>query len=453
MKYRLKITPIDKWVINPVNRFIGKSTTGGIVLFLAAVVALILANSPWKEAYHHFWEHKFSIGFDGKYLLDQDLHHWINDGLMAVFFFVVGLELKREIIGGELSNPKKAFLPVAAGFGGMIFPALIYLLFNSSGEAQSGWGIPMATDIAFALGVLFLLGDKVPTSLKLFLTVLAIADDIGAVLVIAFFYTSDISFTSLIIGTAFLLLLIISNLVGVRNTIYYGILGIGGLWMAFLLSGVHATIAGVLAAFTIPANVKIDEIGFSEKMKMYLEKFKKADPNGVPTVTPEQLHILEDMRTLSKQAMTPLQRLEHGLHPIVTFIIMPIFALANAGVTLSSETATTTSSYVAIGVIFGLLIGKFIGIVGVTSLLLKLKVASLPEGMNYKHLIGVGLLASIGFTMSLFVANLAFDNNELIQQAKIGILIASLTGGTIGFLFLYYNKPKATIIIKESDIH
>jgi NhaA family Na+:H+ antiporter len=335
----------------------------------------------------------------------------------------------------------------------MIFPALIYLLFNSTGEAQNGWGIPMATDIAFALGVLFLLGDKVPTSLKLFLTVLAIADDLGAVLVIAFFYTSDISFTSLIIGTAFLLLLIISNLVGVRNSIYYGILGIGGLWMAFLLSGVHATIAGVLAAFTIPANVKIDEIGFSEKMKMYLEKFKKADPNGVPTVTPDQLHILEDMRTLSKQAMTPLQRLEHGLHPVVTFIIMPIFALANAGVTLSTETATTTSSYVAIGVIFGLLIGKFIGIVGVTSLFLKLKLASLPEGMNFKHLIGVGLLASIGFTMSLFVSNLAFDNKELIQQAKIGILIASLIGGTIGFIFLYYTKPKATIIIKESDIH
>lgn len=453
MKYRIKITPIDKWVINPVNRFIGKSTTGGIVLFIAAVVALILANSPWKEAYHHFWEHKFSLGIDNKYILDQNLHHWINDGLMAVFFFVVGLELKREIIGGELSNPKKAFLPVAAGIGGMIFPALIYLLFNSSGEAQNGWGIPMATDIAFALGVLFLLGDRVPASLKLFLTVLAIADDIGAVLVIAFFYTSDISFTSLIVGSAFLLLLIISNLVGVRSTIYYGILGIGGLWMAFLLSGVHATIAGVLAAFTIPANVKIDEIGFSEKMKMYLEKFKRADPNGVPTVTPEQLHILEDMRTLSKQAMTPLQRLEHGLHPIVTFIIMPIFALANAGVTLSSESATTTTSYVAIGVIFGLLIGKFIGIVGVTGLMLKFELAALPEGMNFKHLIGVGLLASIGFTMSLFVANLAFDNNELIQQAKIGILIASLTGGIIGYFYLYFNKPKETIVLRESDIH
>lgn len=453
MKYKIKITPIDKWVIDPVNRFIGKSTTGGIVLFLSAVVALILANSPWKDAYHHIWEHKISFGLDNNFMLDKTLHHWINDGLMAVFFFVVGLELKREIIGGELSNPKKAILPIVAGFGGMIFPAIIYLWFNPSGEAHSGWGIPMATDIAFALGVLFLLGKRVPTSLKVFLTVLAIADDLGAVLVIAFFYTSDISFTSLIVGTLFLLLLIVSNLLGVRNSFYYGILGIGGVWMAFLLSGVHATIAGVLIAFTIPANVKIDEIGFIEKMKDYLHKFKQADPNGVPTVTPEQLHILEDMRTLSKQAMTPLQRLEHGMHPFVTFVVMPIFALANAGVTISSDSTSSGTSSVALGVIFGLLIGKFIGIVGTTSLFIKLKLANLPLGMTYKHLIGVGLLASIGFTMSLFIANLAFKNQILIQQAKMGILFASLLGGTLGFLFLYFSTKKSDITITEADTH
>lgn len=439
MKYRLKITPVDKWVIHPVNRFINKSTTGGIVLFISAIIALILANSPLQYAYHHFWEYQIKIGFD-KYVLDKSLHHWINDGLMAIFFFVVGLELKREIIGGELSNPRNALLPIAAGLGGMIFPALLYLIFNSSGEAQAGWGIPMATDIAFALGVLFLLGDKVPTSLKLFLTALAIADDIGAVLVIAFFYTSDISYVSLMAGSIFLLILILSNILGVRNTIYYSILGIGGLWVAFLLSGVHATIAGVLAAFTIPANVKIDEIGFTKKMTIYLEKFKDADPNDAPTVTAKQLHLLEDMRTLSKLAMTPLQRLEHSLHPFVTFIVMPIFALANAGVTLTSDSASTSTSFVIIGIVVGLLVGKFIGIVGVSGLLIKLKIADLPNGMNFKHLIGAGFLASIGFTMSLFVANLAFKNNELIQQAKIGILIASLIGGIIGFIFLYLNK-------------
>lgn len=452
MKYKIKITPIDKWVIDPVNRFIGKSTTGGIVLFLSAVVALILANSPWKDAYHHLWEHKISFGIDNNFMLDKTLHHWINDGLMAVFFFVIGLELKREIIGGELSNVKKAILPIVAGFGGMIFPAIIYLLFNPSGEAHNGWGIPMATDIAFALGVLFLLGKRVPSSLKIFLTVLAIADDLGAVLVIAFFYTSDISFTSLIVGSVFLLLLILSNLLGVRNTFYYGILGVGGVWMAFLLSGVHATIAGVLAAFTIPANVKVDEFVFIEKMKNYLHKFKNADPNDVPTVTPEQLHILEDMRTLSKQAMTPLQRLEHGMHPFVTFIVMPIFALANAGVTITSDSTSSGMSYVAVGVMFGLLLGKFIGIVGTTSLFIRLKLANLPIGMTFKHLIGVGLLASIGFTMSLFIANLAFTSPELIQQAKIGILIASLIGGTVGFLFLYFTNNKSTINITETDI-
>lgn len=439
MKYSLKITPIDKWVIYPVNRFINKSTTGGIVLFISAVIALILANSPWQEAYHDLWEYKIKFGIDG-YVLDKSLHHWINDGLMAIFFFVVGLELKREIIGGELSSPRNALLPVVAGLGGMVFPALFYLIFNSTGEAQNGWGIPMATDIAFALGVLFLLGNKVPTSLKVFLTALAIADDIGAVLVIAFFYTSDISFNSLLFGSVIMVVLIVSNLVGIRNTIYYGILGIGGLWMAFLLSGVHSTIAGVLAAFTIPANVKIDEFDFSEKMNKYLEKFKDADPNNVPTVTPKQLHILEDMRTLSKLAMTPLQRLEHAMHPFVTFVVMPIFALANAGVSLSSDSVNSSTNYVAIGVVVGLMVGKFIGIVGVSSLLVKLKIAKLPEGMNFKHLIGVGFLASIGFTMSLFVANLAFTNTELIQQAKIGILIASLVGGLLGFLFLYYNN-------------
>ena len=451
MKYKIKITPIDKWVIDPVNRFIGKSTTGGIVLFLSAVVALILANSPWKDAYHNIWEHKISFGIDSKFLLDKTLHHWINDGLMAVFFFVVGLELKREIIGGELSNPKKAILPIVAGFGGMFFPAIIYLLFNPTGEAHSGWGIPMATDIAFALGVMFLLGKRVPTSLKVFLTVLAIADDLGAVLVIAFFYTSNISFTSLIVGSGFILVLVVSNLLGVRNTFYYGILGVAGVWLAFLMSGVHATIAGVLAAFTIPANVKIDEIGFAAKMKDYLNKFRNADPNGVPTVTPEQLHILEDMRTISKQAMTPLQRLEHGMHPFVTFVVMPIFALANAGVTITSDSTSSGTSFVALGVIFGLLLGKFIGIVGVSTILIKLKIAPLPMGMTIKHLVGVGFLASIGFTMSLFIANLAFKNQELIQQAKMGILIASLIGGVSGFLFLYFSDKQPEVKFTEVD--
>ncbi|MCW8939550.1 MAG: Na+/H+ antiporter NhaA, partial [Flavobacteriales bacterium] len=247
----MKVTPVDKWIIDPIQRFINNSTTSGIVLFSSAFLAIILSNSPWSHEFHAFWELEFSISFDGHYIT-KNLHHWINDGLMAVFFFVVGLELKREIVAGELKDPKNAILPITAAIGGMILPAVVYLLFNQSGPTTDGWGIPMATDIAFALGVLYLLGNKVPLSLKIFLTALAIVDDIGAVLVIAFFYTSNIDFISLATGGVFMLILIASNLIGIRNTIYYAIIGIGGLWLAFLMSGVHATIAAVMAAMTIP---------------------------------------------------------------------------------------------------------------------------------------------------------------------------------------------------------
>ena len=436
MKEQIKTSPVEKWITNPVNNFISKSTTGGIVLFASTMLAILIANSPWSAAYHHFWEHKIGFLFDSKPYLSNSLHEWINDGLMAIFFFVVGLELKREIIGGELSSIKKAVLPIFGAFGGMIFPALIYILFNNSGEANAGWGIPMATDIGFALGVLFLLGSKIPTSLKVFLTALAIADDLGAVLVIAFFYTSDISIFNLVIGLTFLLFLFIANKIGVRSTTFYGIIGVGGVWLFFLMSGVHATIAAVLLAFTIPANAKVNEFLFVNKMKLFLERFKQAIPNQNRTLTSEQQEILEEIREKTKQTMTPLQRLEHRLHPIVTFIILPIFAFANAGVTFSNDFINQATSPVALGIIFGLIFGKFIGIVGVSTFLMKLKLADLPSGMTYQHLIGVALLASIGFTMSLFVTSLAFKNEIFILEAKIGIFIASFIGGIVGFLIL-----------------
>lgn len=430
----------ERLFINPINRFISKSTTGGIVLFLSAVVALFLANSPWQHEYHQFWETEIGLEVDGLFSFKKSLHHWINDGLMAIFFFVVGLELKREIIGGELSNIKKATLPIVAALGGMIIPAVVYLALNPSGVAHNGWGIPMATDIAFALGILFLLGDRVPTNLKIFLTALAIADDLGAVLVIAIFYTSDISLTSLIIGLIFLAILMLANRIGIRNTLFYGILGIGGLWVAFLLSGVHATIAGVLAAFTIPANVRINEKPFLRKLRNLANKFEKADPNDVPTLTPDQLHILEDIRILSKRAMTPLQRLEHAMHPFVTFIVMPIFALSNAGVTITTDIGETLATPIAMGVFLGLLLGKFLGIFSFSWLMVRLKLADLPEGMSYRHLAGLAILAGIGFTMSLFIANLAFPSKEMIYEAKIGILFASVIAGIIGFSLLYRKK-------------
>lgn len=433
--------PIDKWIIEPFQNFINKTTTSGIVLFSSALVALILANSPFSKEYLHFWETNFSIGF-GEYILTKSLHHWINDGLMAVFFFVVGLELKREIVGGELSQPKNAILPIVAALGGMIFPALIYFMFNSSGEASNGWGIPMATDIAFALGVLYLLGDKVPLPAKIFLTVLAIADDIGAVLVIAFFYTSTIDFNSLLVGAICMSILIFGNIIGVRNTLFYGIIGICGLWLAFLMSGIHATIAAVLAAFTIPVNPKITEKQFLTKLDSLYNLFKKAEPNDNPTVTSEQLHILEEIRGYSKKALTPLQRLEHRMHPLVAFIIMPIFALCNAGVEINSSIFDNGMSRVTLGIIFGLIFGKLIGIIGCTWLFTKLKWASLPDGLNFKHIIGVGFLASIGFTMSLFITELAFTDVQLITEAKFGVLIASFFASIVGFMVMKMASKK-----------
>lgn len=436
MNDQIKTTPAEKWIINPVNNFISKSTTGGIVLFVSAIIAIILANSSLSDWYHHIWEHKIGLTFDGETYLNYSIHHWVNDGLMAIFFFVVGLELKREIIGGELSNPKNALLPIVAAVGGMVFPALIYGIFNSGTESAHGWGIPMATDIAFALGVLYLLGDKIPTSLKVFLTALAIVDDLGAVLVIAFFYTAEINFPMLFTGIGFVAFLFLSKAFGIRNTLFYAIVGIFGVWLPFLLSGVHATIAAVLVAFTIPADSKVDEILFVDKIKKYLNKFKEADVNNAPTLTDEQLHVLEHIRVTTKDAMTPLQRLEHRMHALVSFIIMPIFALANAGVTFSNDILAETTSNVTLGVVFGLVAGKVIGVFGVSWFMVKAKWANLPLGLNNMHLFGVGFLASIGFTMSLFVTNLAFHNPEFELQAKLAIFMASTIGGLIGFFIL-----------------
>jgi len=449
MEKGIKFTPADKYIINPVNSFISKSTTGGIVLFISAVVAIILANSSLGEWYHHIWEHKIGLNFDGVTYLNYSIHHWVNDGLMAIFFFVVGLELKRELIGGELSSPKKAMLPIIAAIGGMIVPAIIYTIFNFGTDADHGWGIPMATDIAFALGVLYLLGDRIPNSLKVFLTALAIVDDLGAVLVIAIFYTAEINFTMLFTGLSFVAFLLASKAFGIRNTFYFAIIGIFGVWLPFLLSGVHATIAAVLVAFTIPADSRVSENAFIEKISLFLKQFKFADQNEkAPTLTTEQLHVLNDMSKVTKDAMTPLQRLEHNMHPLVSFFIMPVFALANAGVTFSNDILAEATSTVTLGVALGLIIGKVIGVFGISMAVIKLKIANMPSGLNTKHLFGVGFLAAIGFTMSLFVTNLAFIgpdpalNAEHQLQAKLGIFMASLIAGIIGFLILKANSKK-----------
>lgn len=426
---------VDRLIIDPTSRFINNSSASGIVLFSSAFIAIIIANSPWADAYHAIWKYQFSIGFD-QFLISKDLHHWINDGLMAVFFFVIGLELKREIIGGELSNLKSAILPIGAAVGGMVFPALIYVVFNRQGAGADGWGIPMATDIAFSLGVLYLLGDRVPLSLKIFLTALAIADDLGAVLVIAFFYSSDINFVSLATGAIFLAVLWVANRIGVRNTVFYALVGIGGLWLAFLMSGVHATIAAVLAAFVIPAKAKVKESHFAGHMEYLVGKFKDADPNMVRTITKEQLNVLQEIRSYTKMAITPLQRLEDNMHPLVAFVIMPIFAFSNAGVTLSEDFLSQLVSPVALGIMFGLLLGKVIGIVGISNLIIRFSSVQLPKGMNQFHLWGVGFLAAIGFTMSLFIASLAFKQEHLLQESKLGILSASFIASALGYFLI-----------------
>lgn len=437
--HNIKKSPIER-ISRPIQSFIAQEKSGGIVLGISVVLALVLANSAWADSYHHFLENSFGFQWNGKSYFNFSLHHWINDGLMAIFFFVVGLELKREIVGGELANPRKAMLPIAAALGGMAVPAAIYLLFNPSGDTHSGWGIPMATDIAFALGVLYLLGDRIPLSLKVFLTALAIVDDLGAVLVIAFFYTSNISALHLLIGGVILLFMYIGNRMGIRSILFYAVLGIGGVWTTFLLSGVHATIAAVLVAFTIPADVKIDEKSFIEKIQRYLDRFRNLDPTeNTPTLTNEQLHVLEHMNGATIAATPPLQRLEHAMHPMVSFLIIPIFALANAGVSLAIDLDGLFSSNVAIGIAMGLLLGKVIGVVGFTLLFIKLGVAPFPQGMNLRNLIGLGMLAAIGFTMSLFITSLAFVHQEYVTQAKIGIFAASLMGGIAGYAIL--KKP------------
>jgi NhaA family Na+:H+ antiporter len=427
--------PLEQLLIKPLKRFMNNSALSGIILFSSAGLALILSNSPFYDAFHNLWENEFSIGING-FKLEKSLHHWINDGLMAIFFFVVGLELKREIIAGELKNPKNAILPLVAAIGGMVFPALIYFFFNPAGENFKGWGIPMATDIAFALGVLYLLGDRVPVSLKVFLTALAIADDLGAVLVIAIFYTSDINLASLFTGGIFLLVLVISNLLGVRNTVWYAIIGIGGLWTAFLMSGVHATVAAVLAAFTIPASAKVSKKTYQKEVYDLITRLEETASKDGPTVSDEQLHILEQVRTLSSKALPPLQRLEHRMHPIVAFFVMPIFALSNAGIHVTPELFGEVFKPVTLGIFFGLLLGKFTGVVGVVYVMVKLKLAQLPADLNKQFMVGAGLLAAVGFTMSLFISGLAFENPELLLQSKLGILMASLTASISGFLVI-----------------
>ena len=428
---------LNQYLMLPIKLFMGREKSGGIVLLFSVALAMVLANTNLSTSYFHFFEQEVGFIINGEPYLNYSLHHWINDGLMAMFFFVVGLELKREFIGGELADIRNTILPIGAAIGGMIVPALIFLSLNIGTPQTMGWGIPMATDIAFALGVVYLLGDKVPVSAKVFLTTLAIVDDLGAVLVIAFFYTSELSIASLLFGLGFLAVMFIGNRLGIKSLFFYAALGIGGVWVTFLLSGIHATIAAVLAAFMIPADAKINESVYLKRMKKLTRRFEHEEANEVRTLEEGQVDVLTHIQHDTEIAIPLLQQLEHKMSPIVTFLIMPIFAIANAGISFTDLSLSDIfSTHVAVGVTLGLLLGKPIGIIAATFLMVKMRWATLPSAITRRTLLGLGMLASIGFTMSMFISTLAFTDELLMTQAKLGIFLASILGGIGGYVLL-----------------
>jgi NhaA family Na+:H+ antiporter len=432
----LRPRPIDR-LLEPVQEFARVEAAGGILLLACTVVALIWANSSWAQSYHDLWHIPIALGI-GSFRISESLAHWVNDGLMAVFFFVVGLEIKRELLAGELASLRQAAIPIAAAIGGMVVPALLYVGANlfGGGEGMKGWAIPAATDIAFALGVMALLGKRVPLSLKVFLTAVAIVDDIGAVLIIALFYTGDVSWVALGVAAGILVLLIAANLMHVRSPVVYGILGFG-LWAAFHESGVHATIAGVLLAFTIPSRFRIRGAEFIAFGRRMLDEFEQRGGNEDDIMSnPDRQARVLAMEIACEHVQTPLQRLEHKLHPLVSFFIMPVFALANAGVPLGEGIGVALRSPVSWGIVLGLVVGKQVGVFACTWIAVRSGLGRLPAQTNWRQIHAAGCLAGIGFTMSLFIASLGFGEGALLEEAKIGILGASLISGILGLILL-----------------
>jgi len=425
-------------ISTPFENFLHAQTTTGLVLMFMTIVALILANSPLNEIYSHFFHTKIDFNM-GEWKLSHSIHHWINDGLMAIFFFMVGLEIKREILVGELSNIKVAILPILSAIGGMILPALIYLSINYGDDGAVGWGIPMATDIAFAISALVLLGNRVSPALVTFLVALAIVDDLGAVLVIAIFYTEQIHMLALSLAGVSFLVMIAFNRFGIHAILPYFIVGLI-MWFFMLESGIHATIAGVIAAMTIPSRPKLTPNNFTYHAKNLLDEYDNYPSATDHTMHENQKAILLNIKDTIDSVGSPSARLEHDLHLPVALIVIPLFALANAGISIDfSSIGETIITPVSIGIIAGLILGKIIGIAGVAYLAIKLKIAKLPDGSSMNQVFGVAALGGIGFTMSIFVADLAFIGNEtLIFQAKIGILTASLFAGLFGFIWLRY---------------
>lgn len=435
-------------VATPLEHFIHAQTTTGLVLMFMTILALILANTPLTEAYVHFFHTDINIQI-GSWGISKSIHHWINDGLMTLFFFVVGLEIKREILVGELSNIKVAILPILSAIGGMIFPAIIYLTINSGTAGENGWGIPMATDIAFAISALVILGKRVSVSLVTFLIALAIVDDLGAVIVIAIFYTEQINIIALSLAFGCFFILVVFNRFGIQVVTPYLIMGIL-MWVFMLESGVHATIAGVIAAMAVPSKPKFTPVDFTHHTKNLLDEYDNYPVATDHTMHERQKAILQNVKDKIDAVSSLSARLERGLHLPVSLIVIPLFALANAGISIDIKSFTgELFNPVSLGIICGLVFGKVFGIFGVAYLAVRLKIARLPDYSSFSQIFGVAFLGGIGFTMSIFVAELAFLGNEdLIYQAKVGILSASLFSGLFGFFWLKYFTCKN---LKKTD--
>ncbi len=421
--------------VRPLVRFTHVEAAGGIVLLVAAAIAMIWANSPWGHTYAEFWESHLAINL-GPFHFDESMEHVVNDGLMVIFFFVVGLEIKRELVVGELADRRRAALPAFAALGGMVAPALIYLAFVSGtgGEALDGWGIPMATDIAFSVGVISLLGSRVSVSAKLFLLALAIADDIGAIAVIAVFYTDDLSIVWLAEAIVLVAAVYLAQRVNVRSVLFYAIIGTV-VWYFVFESGVHATLAGVALGLMTPATAYISDEDFKQRARWILDRYDMdaASPRARERIDADAMELSQ----IARESVSPLDRLESALHPWSSFVIVPLFALANAGVRFADiDVAEAITSAVSLGVAFGLVAGKIVGITLFTWLAVRFGLGVLPRRTGWRDIVGLGALAGIGFTVSLFITELAFTDEMLTDAAKLGIFVGSLVAGVLGYTLL-----------------
>jgi NhaA family Na+:H+ antiporter len=437
-------------VVGPFQRFFGIQAASGILLIIATMLAMTWANSGWSGAYDSIVNWELTVQIGEFFKLSKPLILWINDGLMAVFFFVVGLEIKREILVGELSTFRQAALPIFAAIGGMLVPALIFVGFHWNRPSVGGWGIPMATDIAFSLGILSLLGKRVPLSLKVFLAAFAIVDDLGAVMVIAAFYSESIGWEYLLIAAVIFLLLALYLRMGMRSGTVFLVAG-GFVWYYVLKSGLHPTVAGVMLAFIVPVRRSIKCWDFNQVIKNNLIPFSETKSENKLLLSKEQLHALDNIETYVEKVHSPLQYLEHKMHSITSFFVMPVFALANAGVILSAPEGEAVIGYLSVSIAVALVFGKVIGILLLSWIGVKLKLTELPEGTRWIHFVGLGFLGGIGFTMSMFISSLAFQDPNLLNHAKIGILIGSLIAGVGGYLILRNNLQKRPSVGKEED--